>query len=141
MTKADPICFESVQPGDRLPETRHTMDAETYQAYNRLVEELNPLHLDREYARSLGYRDIVVAGVYTFSFIPRMIENWTGADGRINTIDIRFHHPVYLNQTIFQTGWVADKRQTKEGGLVEIEVQVKNEAAEIVTAAMVAVSW
>ena len=84
------IDFENINRGDVIPLYKVKMDRKTYFEYNKLVNEINPLHFDENYAKALGFKGIVVAGVYTFSFIPRMIADWIGRPGSIRNMEIRY---------------------------------------------------
>ncbi len=59
---------------------------------------MNPLHSDTKYARAIGFEDIVVAGVYTFAFIPRMIEDWSAGKLRVISMEISYSKPAYINK-------------------------------------------
>jgi acyl dehydratase len=139
MKRKNEVTFETVKEGDALPEFRARMERETYFAYNQLIKNMNPLHSDPEYARRLGFKDIVVAGVYTFSFIPKMVEDWIGAAGRVCGVEIRFSNPVYIEETIVQTGRV--KKIFSSGGkrLLECEVNVSDSRGNPLTSATVTV--
>lgn len=137
---AGSLDFEKVREGDLLAERRIRMDRGTYFAYNKLVTEINPLHFDADYSRRLGFRDIVVAGVYTFSFIPKMVEDWAGEAGRISGIEIKYIAPVYIDETIVQKGRVTGK--TVEGAKrLECEVVVEDSAGATLTEAVVTVEF
>jgi len=133
--------FEDIQEGDRLPEARLRMDRETYLAYNRLVQEINPLHFDQAYARRLGFREIVVAGVYTFSFIPKMVEDWVGDSGAVGRIDIQYRNPIYLGNTIVQKAHVRKKSADPDKKWMECEVAVEDEEGNPLTRAVVTVEF
>jgi acyl dehydratase len=137
MSSNNGLAFEKIKQGDWLPEMRVKMDRDTYFAYNRLVKEINPLHFDREYAKTLGYRDIVVAGVYTFSFITRMIEDWLGDSGWISSTRVRFKNPAYIDETIVQTARVIRKFKKDKARHVECEILVKDMDGKELTSALV----
>ncbi len=141
MGESGGLDFERVREGDVLPELRVSMDRETYFEYNRLVNELNPLHFDAGYARGLGFRDIVVAGVYTFSFIPRMIEEWAGERGRIREIKIKYESPVYIEETIIHKARVKTKTGQAGSGSIGCEVSVEDAGGRLLTSAMVVVEF
>lgn len=138
---APAVRFEDIREGDRLPELRRPMDRETYLAYNRLVKEINPLHFDLAYARRLGFREIVVAGVYTFSFIPKMVEDWMGDAGCIRRIEIHYRNPIYLGNTIVQQARVRKKRAEGDKQWIECEVEVADEQGHPLTGATVTVEF
>jgi len=92
--------FNGIEEGHELPVLLARMDRKTYFEYNRLTNELNPLHFDKDYAGNLGFRDIVVAGVYTYSFICRQVEEWLGDSGRIMRVETVYHSPVYIEEHV-----------------------------------------
>lgn len=138
MAENSEIDFETISSGDALPEARIVMEPDTYFAYNRLVNEINPLHFDKQYAQSLGYKDIVVAGVYTFSFIPQMVETWVGGADNIRTVNVRFHNPVYIGETIILNARVTGKRRMEDGNMVDVEVTANDSAGALLISATVA---
>jgi len=133
--------FDAIREGERIPELRVTMDRETYFSYNKLFHEINPLHFDLAYAQRLGFPDIVVAGVYTFSFIPRMLEAWAGPAGRIGTMDIRYQRPILIEAVVVHGAWVRKKIVEAGRRRVECEVKVTDEAGEVYTTAIVTMNF
>jgi acyl dehydratase len=133
--------FEEIQEGDRLPEYRVQIDRETYFAYNKLINEINPLHFDKDYANKLGFRDIVVAGVYTFSFIPKMIEDWIGESGKICGIDIKYQNPIYIKETIIQDAHVKEKVKEDHKKYIKCEVSVHDMEGKELSSAVVIVDF
>ncbi len=120
------IDFENIRKGDRLPGCEVKMDRKTYFAYNMLVNEINPLHFDENYAQGLGYKDIVVAGVYTFSFIPRMITKWIGEPGKIQSIGIKYNEPIYIEDVVTYSGIVKRKYVKDNQKFINCEISIEN---------------
>jgi len=119
--------FNNAREGDRIPDLQVKMDRETYFEYNKLVKEINPLHFNEAYARSLGFRDIVVAGVYTFSFIPKMLEDWAGAPGVCRSIELRFMKPAYINDVVTYRGAVTRRYVKDNCGFIEFDIHSENQ--------------
>lgn len=101
-----------------------------YKQYNRLVHEINPLHFNEEYAKKLGFRTIVVAGVFTYGFYLRPVVNWIQKSAKINSVNIRFHMPVYLEDTVTQGATVTKKYMKENVKYVECEIWAKNQQDE-----------
>jgi len=120
------ITFKDIKKGDKLPPLTVKMDRERYLEYNELVSEINPLHFNRDYARSLGFKDIVVAGVYTYSFAPKMIDAWIGEPGRIANLEIKYIQPAYIEDEVTYRGVVKSKRTVEDLEVVECEVYSEN---------------
>lgn len=111
------------------------MDRNLYSQYNHLISELNPLHLYKAYARYLGYQNIVVAGIYTFSFLPQTIEKLIDAGtGKITNINVVYKNPIYINTTIVQT-MIKKKQENKN--YIEYEILVHDMDKNLLTQAMI----
>ncbi|MBC2716024.1 MAG: MaoC family dehydratase [Desulfobacteraceae bacterium] len=131
------IRFEDIQEGDHFLETRIKVDRDTYSEYNRLIHEFNPLHFSKTYANYLGFRNIVVAGIYTFSFIPQIIEKWAGKTVRITNINIIYKNPIYINETIVQKALISKKYSKENKNYIECEIIVNDMDGNLLTQAMV----
>lgn len=135
------VRFEEVEVGKELPSFSVTIDEVMYRQYNRLVHEVNPLHFNENYAKGLGYRTIVVAGVFTASFFLRPILAWIEDPARIMEYTIRFNDPVYLGDTITHRTIVKRKYEGKGKRIVECEVTVENQEREKLTSGLVLVNF
>jgi len=102
------------------------MDRNTYFRYNALVGEINPLHFDEDYARKIGFKDIVVAGVYTFSFIPKMVTDRTGQPGKIRSIELRYENPVYIGEEVVYRGRPVGEYVSEGVKFVEYGIEAEN---------------
>ena len=141
LTRGASLDFGLVRPGDRLPELVVEMDRETYFRYNRLAREINPLHFDKDFAARLGFRDIVVAGVYSFGFIPRVVEDWAGASARVRGVEVRFVSPIYLGETVVHKAVVKSKDEADGLKRADIAVAVEDRAGSILTEAVVTLEF
>lgn len=129
------IDFENIKEGDRIPVYEVKIDRDTYFEYNRLVNEINPLHFDKSYAQGLGYKDIVVAGVYTFSFVPKVITEWIGEPGKIQSIEIKYNEPVYIEDVVTYAGIVKRKYIKDNQKFIDCEISVENmEGTKLISA-------
>ncbi|MHA1276388.1 MAG: MaoC family dehydratase [Candidatus Helarchaeota archaeon] len=125
--------FSNIQVGDEIPSYIIKISRQMYKQYNRLVHEINPLHFNKTYATSLGYKDIVVAGVFTYSFFVRPLLNWVDDILAIKKVQIRYHRPVYIEDEITQ-GAIITKKYVKDGlKYVECDLWVKNQNNELIT--------
>ncbi len=137
MSHGEVLGFEEIKEGDELPVYHVKMDRENYMEYNRLVNEINPIHFDVEHARKLGFRDIVVAGVFTFSFVPKMIEEWLGKQGSIEAVEITYHNPVYIEDVVAHKAYVRKKSVKDNKPCVELAVSVEDSEGNVLTSAAV----
>lgn len=130
--------FEEIREQAEIPPLEIDFSAERNKDYCDLVNEINPLHFDREYARALGYREIVIAGIFTASLFPKLITDWLGAQARIERMEVRFAAPAYLNETVTYRGRVTRRWVEANVKRLECEVWSENPSAErLATAAIV----
>lgn len=116
------ISFEKIREDAEIPPLEVDFSPERNGDYCRFVNEINPLHFDAEYARSLGYRDIVIAGVFTASFFPKLVTDWLRDQVCIERIQVRFKAPAYLNETVTYRGRVVSKKTEENARKIECEL-------------------
>jgi acyl dehydratase len=135
MTSA--IAFDEIREGAEIPSLEIGFSAARNKDYCKLVNEINPLHFDEEYARALGYRDIVVAGIFTASLFPKLITDWLGGQAVIERMEVKFGSPAYLNDTVTYRGRVG-KKVTKAGAKrLECEAWSENASGEHLASARI----
>ena len=131
--------FENAEIGQQLEPFSVTINWNMYKKYNRLVHEINPLHFNESYAKQLGYKTIVVAGVYTASFFLRPLLKWIKDPTAILNYEIRFHDPVYLGDTISHHASIRKKYEQKGNYYIELEAWVENQEKKRITTGTVTV--
>jgi acyl dehydratase len=122
------MAFDEIREQVEIPPLEIDFTSERNEDYCQFVNEINPLHFDEEYARSLGYEDIVIAGILTASLFPKVITDWLGKRARIEKMEMKFEAPAYLNETVTYRGRVT--RKAFEGGVKRIECEVWSENAD-----------
>ena len=124
---SSPVTFDEILDQEKIPPLEIEFSPARNQDYCELVGEINPLHFDREYARALGYRDIVVAGIFAASLFPKLITDWLGGQAVIERMEVKFGSPAYLNDRVTYRGRVGKK--TTEAGVKRLECDVWSENA------------
>jgi len=100
--------FEKLVVGYEIPEYKITISAPNYRKYNRLIKEINPIHISKKYAQKAGFNTIIVAGNYLFTFIPRWLVDWIGDVEPIKNITIKFVNPVYPDDLLIHKGKIIE---------------------------------
>jgi acyl dehydratase len=92
----------------------------------RLSGDLNPLHVDPEFARLAGFDRPILHGLCTFGFAGRAIlKNLCNNDpSRFKSFEVRFSGVVYPGDTLVVEGWRA--------GSGKYIIQAKNQKGKIV---------
>jgi len=86
---ATAIAFDEIREQAEIPSLEIDFSVARNKDYCELVNEINPLHFDQEYARALGYKDIVVAGIFTASLFPKLITDWLGGQAVIEKMEMK----------------------------------------------------
>jgi len=133
--------FENINENDEITPLKITMDKNNYKLYNRLITEINPLHFNKNYAKSLGFKDIVIAGLYTYSFFPKMLVDWTNDPNCLKKIEIRFRKPAYPEDVITHRGLIKKKYIINNEKLVDCEIWAENQNGEKLTTAIATLSF
>jgi len=100
---------------------------ENQAALYRLSGDLNPLHLDPEYAKRGGFEKPILHGLCTYGYATRAIVNGIcGGDvARFREFKARFSDVVYPGETITTEGW-----QAQEGRFI---IQVRTGRAIVIS--------
>jgi 3-hydroxybutyryl-CoA dehydratase len=79
----------------------HTVTAEDVAAFAELSGDHNPIHLDDDFARSLGFESRIAHGALIGAYVSRVLgESLPGPGGVSMSYDLSFPHPVYIGDQI-----------------------------------------
>jgi len=124
------VSYDQISEGVEIPPLGVDFSSERNGQYCQFVHEINPLHFDLEYARALGYRDIVIAGVFTASFFPKLVTDWLTNQVCIERMQVKFKAPAYLHETVTYRGRVVGRRVEDNVRRLECELWSENAAGE-----------
>jgi acyl dehydratase len=68
-----------LKPGDSIPELKVTPDAGLTKRYAEASGDPNPIHIDEDFARSVGLPGVILHGLYLMALVARA--NAAVADG------------------------------------------------------------
>ena len=123
--------------GEIFSETLTMTPAEA-KAFSRAARDFNPLHLDEEFAANSRYGRLIVSGTQTAAHLMAMPATYFTARSEAVGLDfaIRFHKPVYADETITLSWEVVEVRATSGGrDVVDMKGRVTNEKGELAVAA------
>ncbi len=102
---------------------------EMLNSFYNLTGDENPLHLDGNFARAHGFKDRVVYGLLTSSFISTLGGCYLpGKYCLIQGVETKYLRPVFPEDEITVIGEIVDIRA--ELNYVEIKVTMKNQNGE-----------
>ena len=104
------------KPGDSLPELRVTPDSGLTKRYAEASGDPNPIHLDDEFARSVGLPGRILHGLYSMAQVARAHTAAAGGDPRaLRRLAVQFRGLGFPEQEILVTATV---READDGRLV-----------------------
>lgn len=120
-----------IKIGQKIPTLKVNVEKKIYKQYNKLIKEINPMHLSKIYVRRLGYDDVLVAGNFLYSYVPKWISDWIDGDVKImRNIKIKFEIPVYPNDEIIFNGKIIDIKNENNKKVVVCEFHAEKITSE-----------
>ena len=108
-------------------------------SYMKLVEYAGAsrdyyiLHHDRDFARRLGYEDVVVQGSLKAAYLGQLMTDWIGDTGRLVRLSVQYRGVDTPGQRLAVTGVVTEVSETDGERVVECEIWVENPSGERTT--------
>ena len=82
-------------------EHKYIITPEVYYSFQQCSKDFNPLHTDEEFAKSKGFKSPIMYGNILNAFLSHFIGMvLPTSEVIIQSQDISFHKPVFLNETI-----------------------------------------
>jgi acyl dehydratase len=124
-----------VKPGDQIPELRVTPDRYLPHRYAGASGDFNPIHIDPEFAKSVGLPSNILHGLYSMAQVARAAGAAAGGSTKLKRLSVQFRGMGLPEQEITVTGTV---REDRDGRLIVDTVAeqggkaiIKNAEAEL----------
>ena len=110
--------------------------------FTALTHNPQSLHIDREFAESTQFGQIIVNSIYTLGFVVGVSVGDTTLGTTIGNLgfdQVDFPNPVFIGDTIRVTTKVVDRRESRsrpEWGIVTFEHVGKNQRDQVVCRAL-----
>lgn len=110
-----------MKPGERITGLKVTPDRYVPHRYAGASGDFNPIHIDREFATSVGLPDAILHGLYVMSLVARAATEEAGGDpGALKRLSVQFRAMSFPEQEIEVTGEVAG---SEADGSVELALE------------------
>jgi acyl dehydratase len=120
--------------GEQIPELRTTPDRFLTVRYAGASGDYNPIHIDEEFAKSVGLPGRILHGLYSMAQVARAATEAGGGPESLRRLSVQFRGMGVPEQEIVVTGTV---REAGETVLVDLEAAqgenriIRNAEAEI----------
>lgn len=99
--------FGTMRVGDPIPELRVTPDRYLPHRYAGASGDFTPIHIDAEFARSVGLPGIILHGLYTMALVARANMDAAGGDPRaLYALSVEFRGVAVPEQEVVVRGTV-----------------------------------
>jgi acyl dehydratase len=97
------------QPGDSLPELRVTPDAGLTRRYAEASGDMNPIHIDEEFAKKVGLPGCILHGLWSMAQVAQAHIAAAGGDPRaLKRLSVQFRGMGLPEQEIVVSATVAE---------------------------------
>jgi acyl dehydratase len=116
--------ISDISVGMELPALVLTFTRADLVAYAHASGDLNPIHQDEAFAKSVGLPDVIAHGMLTMGRAIQVVTNWVGDPTAVIDYSVRMTRPVVVPDTaegsiVNFTGKVA---QINDDGTVKVEL-------------------
>jgi acyl dehydratase len=105
-----------LQAGQEIPELRVTPDRYLTVRYAGASGDFNPIHIDEEFARSVGLPGKILHGMWTMSQVARALTEAGGGPAALRRLAVHFRGMGLPELELAVTGTV--EREGEDGGVV-----------------------
>jgi acyl dehydratase len=117
-----------MKPGEQLPELRVTPDRYLTVRYAGASGDFNPIHIDEEFARSVGLPGRILHGLWTMAQVARAQTDAAGGPDRLKRLSVQFRGLGVPEQEIV----VSSKVRDVAGGVAVIDTEARQGDTRIV---------
>ncbi|WP_343732603.1 SDR family oxidoreductase [Duganella sp.] len=122
--------FDSIQVGETQTLTKHITEADV-RKFVEMTGDDNPLHVDRAYAETTAFKDIVVHGMLGASFISTVIGTKLPGTGALwVSQNMEFLLPVRLGDVLTISATVLKKHERER--LLELDTKIVNQNQQLI---------
>jgi 3-oxoacyl-[acyl-carrier protein] reductase len=122
--------FDAIQVGDMHSLVKHITEADV-RKFVEMTGDDNPLHVDRAYAETTAFKDIVVHGMLGASFISTVIGTKLPGTGALwVSQNMEFLLPVRLGDVLTISATVLKKHERER--LLELDTRIVNQNQQLI---------
>ena len=120
----------AVRVGDEMTTLSRTVTQDQISAYANASGDLNPIHVNEEFARMVGLPGTIAHGMLNMGILTEAVARWAGGNDRVAAISCRFSKPLLPGDTITCTGKVVAVDEAS--GIATLEVGAVSDRGDTV---------
>jgi acyl dehydratase len=99
-------------------------------AYAQASGDDAAVHLDDQYARAMGFPGVIAHGLLVMAYLARVLTNWQPV-GALRNFSCRFMTVTLPGEELECRGVIAALRETEGESLADLDLEVRNQGAEL----------
>ena len=99
-----------MEPGEQLPDLKITPDKYLTVRYAGASGDFNPIHIDEEFARSVGLPGRILHGLWTMAQVARAQTEAAGGPDKLRRLSVQFRGMGLPEQEIVVSSTVREER-------------------------------
>ena len=115
-------------PGDEMTPLARTVTQDQINAYAEASGDHNPIHVDAEFARSVGLPGTIAHGLLDMGIATEAVARWAGGYERVTSVACRFSKPLLPGETVTITGRVTGVDEAQ--GIATLEIEATSSRGE-----------
>jgi len=128
------ITFDSVKVGDEIPALElPPISRTTLALFAGASGDHNPIHIDLDFARSAGMKDVFAQGMLSMAYLSRVLTRWV-PQRQLLSYGVRFAAITQLGDRIRCSGKVVEKIDRAGQQCVRVEVTAVKAGGEVTLA-------
>jgi len=121
----------SYNVGEQLPEIKKApIDRITLALYAGASNDHNPIHLDPEFARSAGAKDVFAHGMLGMAYLGDAVVHWFGLDA-VKEFGVRFTSIIQLGDELTSKAEITEKIEEQGGNLLKVVLSVVDQNGDV----------
>jgi acyl dehydratase len=121
MSDATTAVLSGTAVGDEMTPLSRAVTQEQVDAYADASGDHNPIHVDPDFARSVGLPGTIAHGLLDMAILTEAVARWAGGYEQVASVSCRFSKPLLPGQTITCTGRVIDVDDSSGTASLELE--------------------
>ena len=118
----------SVSIGDAVTPLSRQVSQEQINTYADASGDHNPIHVDADFARSVGLPGTIAHGLLELGILAEAISAWAGGSATLRSLSCRFSKPLLPGDTIICTGTVV--AVDEDEGVATLEVGASSDRGD-----------
>ena len=125
-----PVYWEEIETGQEIPTFERKTDLMHWNRYAAINDEFVYIHMDPDYAKSIGQPDVFGMGNLRLAYLHNMLRGWIGEAGDIKRVGCQYRALNFRDDVLTARGRITRKYVDQSDHLVDLEVWVENQKGE-----------